>query len=517
MKSIKSHFPLRLVLLLLAAHLSLPALMAQESAFIRYSCMPAAAEGMSGARGHKLPVINTQWDAQRTYPVAVVLVEFSDKSFTAGDPGNGATMGDITDVNERYRRLFSEEGFNRGKGPGCVTDYFVCQSGGLFHPRFDVYGPVTLSGNCKSYGNYGVSGFREALQMAHDSYGIDFSAYDWNNDGQCEHVVFVYAGYGGNENKTEAKGCIWPNTYSFSPLSFNGVSISDYSASPEMWVDGTSCGIGTICHEYSHTLGLPDLYPTAGSEFSVVDEWDLMDGGNYSNDGWCPPSYSAHEKMLLGWKQPEELYAPATIEQMLPVSQDGDTYIVYAANSNEFFLLENRQWSGWDSCTPGHGLLISHVDYSASAWRGNSVNSTSTHHRYEQVHADNLDYNGWEAILHKQDVYVDGHSRYLSGSPYPFISDEVNNTEFTDTSLPPATTYSGTQLLSKPITDIQEFDDGTVTFNFMGGILVDISELQFPQSPTATLYDLQGRRLSSTSPLQPGLVIKNGKKYINQH
>jgi hypothetical protein len=145
------------------------------------------------------------------------------------------------------------------------------------------------------------------------------------------------------------------------------------------------------------------------------------------------------------------------------------------------------------------------------------VNSTSTHHRYEQVHADNLDYNGWEAILHKQDVYVDGHSRYLSGSPYPFISDEVNNTEFTDTSLPPATTYSGTQLLSKPITDIQEFDDGTVTFNFMGGILVDISELQFPQSPTATLYDLQGRRLSSTSPLQPGLVIKNGKKYINQH
>ena len=470
------------------------------------------------AAGCRLPAISTQWDAQRTYPVAVVLVEFADQAFTTGDASNGATMGDIADVNERYRRLFNEEGFNRGHGPGCVADYFVSQSGGLFHPRFDVYGPVKLGGSCKSYGNYGGNGFREALQTADDTYAIDFSAYDWNGDGQAEYVVFVYAGYGGNENKTAAKGCIWPNTYSFAALTLDGVTIANYSASPETWVSGNSCGIGTICHEYSHTLGLPDLYPTAGSEFSVVDEWDLMDGGNFTDGGWCPPCYSTHEKMLLGWRQPQELFAPATIGQMQPMSQGGETYIVRtSSSSDEFFLLENRQWSGWDSCTPGHGLLITHVDYNASAWKGNTVNNTATHHRYEQVHADNLDYNAWEEILNKKNSYVDGHSRYLSGTPYPFVSDEGDNTEFTDTSVPAATTYSGSQLLSKPITDIAEADDGTVSFSFMGGISVGIAPPSTFNPQPSSLYDLQGRRLSPTSCLRTGLVLKNGKKYFIQH
>ena len=464
--------------------------MAQGKRFSHYNCMvPADSPALRAATPRRLPALKTEWDSTRTYPVAVVLMQFADRAFSMADP------------KDFYQRIFNEEGYNEGAGPGCVADYFRQQSCGWFHPRFDILGPVTVKGSYnKGNSTYGSDTFGKAVSQLADSLAIDFSPYDWDGDQWAESIIIVYAGYGGNETSELSEGCIWPNTSTFTTtLTVGEMHLSSYSASAELFTEGKSCGIGTICHEYSHTLGLPDLYPTQGDEYSVCDEWDLMDGGNYADNGWCPPCYSTHAKMLLGWQQPQVLSQPATITDMRPISEGGQAYLVATENPDEFYLLENRQWSGWDQRTPGHGLLVTHVEYSFISWRNNIVNARPNHHRYEYVHADNMDYNQWDDSLQKKNQYIGGHSLYLSTTPYPFVNDTIENRQLTDTSLPAATTYSGTGLLSQPITDITEGADGTISFLFMGGSVSGVSAVINNNEKIINnkVYDLTGRPVAT--------------------
>ena len=512
---------------LLAATLLLTAAtaVAQRHGMLRYNCMPQTEANADGSSPAKAPprklTLKDKWDATRTYPVAVVLVSYSDLGFAAGDPAIGTTLGDISDVRERYDRMFNETGFNRSRGPGCVREYFQEQSGGRFNPRFDVYGPITINATSNSYNGknkYGANNFREAVQQLADTTTADFSVYDWDSDGRAEAIVIVYAGYGGNDSNVENNNYCWPNTNSFTAVEVGGTKVSRFSASAELWYDDRSFGIGTICHEYCHTLGLPDIYPTDGDEYSVCDEWDLMDGGNYSNNGWCPPNLSGHEKMLLGWLTPQELTGPVTIRQMKSIAEGGPVYRISTTDDDEFFLLENRQWNGWDMRSPGHGLLISHIDYDRAAWSANTVNINPAHHRYDLVHADGRDYDAWEDYWIQTygdsvSPYVNHHTMLLSGTPYPYVTDSVCNYALTDSTMPAATTYSGTKLLSKPITDIREDEDGCISFHFMGGDTSGISELPNSEATRQeAAYDLQGRPV--TAPGYRGLVIVGGRKQV---
>ena len=422
---------------------------------------------------HRLSLFNPDlWTHTQDKHSIVVLVEFSDQAFSMENP------------RERYDSIFNRPGYNEGRGVGCVADYFREQSGGLCDITFDVYGPVRVSTKAKEAGTYGGSVLRSALQTLVDSLKADNPTMgegcDWAGNGKAQQVVFVYAGYGGNESAAVCKGCVWPNTSTFSNVTLpSGIKASTYTASAELWSSNRLCGIGTICHEFSHSLGLPDIYPTSNSaeEYSVVDEWDLMDGGNFTNNGWCPCNYTALEKMLLGWQTPVELDSPTTVIDMKAVSEGGETYLVRNTDS-EFYLLENRQWSGWDLRLPGHGLVISHVDYDVSVWRGNTVNNNPTHHRYELVHADNMDYNDWDRYIsaHPEiykdgNPYISGHNNHLCNSPYPFTAEDGTvNCELTDESVPAATLFypndDGLMLMSKPITDITMTDDGLVSFRF---------------------------------------------------
>lgn len=496
----------KVILSLLAATLSLSAA-AQGRPFIRYSCTDqlSPADRPTATGIHRLPAINTQWDATRTYNVPVVLISFADNDFSMEEP------------TDRYNRIFNEEGYNEGKGKGCVADYFRDQSAGLLNMHFDIYGPVKLTKSSKDFDKYGNEAFSEAIKKFAAMPDIDFKKYDWRGNNRVPAVICIFAGMGGNESVDEAQGHIWPNTGTPSTVTAGGVIFSMYSASAEMWSNNKLCGIGTICHEFSHALGLPDLYPTSTSskEFSVVDEWDLMDGGNFINTGWCPPSYSVHEKMLLGWFTPTELTSPTSITNMKPVADGGTAYILRTnASDNEFFLLENRQWKGWDLRTPGHGLLISHVDYNLTAWSGNKVNNDANHHLYDLVHADNLSYADWDNIIGDGSSHTSGHSLYLSGTTYPYVSEgTVVNNAFTDESTPAATTYSGSRLLSKPVTDIIEAEDGTLSFHFMGGTpsaIVDINE----NGNENRMYDLQGRAIVRGNRMHKGIVITAGRKLV---
>ena len=494
-------------------------LLAQQHQFMRGNCMPdsetADSGGPAASRAMRhLPTPKTVWDPERIYPVAVVLVEASDTTFTIENP------------NVFYNSLFNERGFNQGNGMGCVADYFRDQSYGLLNLEFHVYGPVKVSYPMRNSEQYGGSSFREAMRQVITDYPyVDYTLYDWDGNGAVEQVVFVYAGFGGNETAAKAKGCIWPNTGSFGTVTTpDGVRISNYTASAELWsANSKSCGIGTICHEFSHSLGLPDIYPTSSNAgYSVVDEWDLMDGGNFVNYGWCPPNYTPIEKMRLGWLTPTELTEPASIRNLKPSAEGGEIYRI-SHSTSEWLLLENRQQQGWDLGVPGQGLVIYHVNYDLAVWQGNSVNNDKNKRRFQLVNADNLDYDGWDELIGNVYPYKNPNrmnSRYLSTSPYPWSTDSTSfvNNELTDTSVPAATMYypneEGGMLLGKPITNISLSDDGLISFDFCGGDLSAINDIK--HSPLTThpspRYDLLGRRVNGRP--AKGIYIVEGKKVV---
>lgn len=475
---------------------------------LRMSCTPShPQETRTRGSYHMLPEPITNWDAQRTYRQPVVLVTFKDFDFSMSDPAS------------YYNRILNEHGYNEGMGKGSVADYFREQSGGLFNLKFDVYGPfqVDTTATSSKYGSYVM---KNALAQLRATTDADFSVYDWTGDGEVNQMIFIVAGYTGNEKS----GYIWPSTSSCYDKAPGNLPIVMTSISCEKWANDKLCGIGTICHEFAHCLGLPDIYPTTISLFSVVDEWDLMDGGNYTNYGWCPPNFSTMEKLFLGWTTPTELTSATTITGMKPVSEGGETYIIRnSGNENEFYLLENRRQTGWDYGTPGNGLLIFHVDYDYDKWLNNDVNISASHFRYDLFHADNKDYMIWDPNNNGKDpnkwTNADERlrNRYLSTSPYPYtepVSLNVNQ-ELTDESVPASTlfktTAEGTNFMSKPITNIKIASDGTVSFDFMKKATGIQDMLQ--ESQGEVWYDLHGRQLPEP-PRQSGIYIirqQNGK------
>ena len=446
--------------------------MAQGLQMVKGDCTPPA-EGVSGHRAaaRRLPAINTNWNAQKSYKQLVVLFSFRDTDFQHDD------------ANDYYNRLFNEPGYHERSGNGCVADYFRDQSNGLFNLDFDVYGPFKVDTLAQPYQNptsktknYGYWMMKDATRQLLEAYPrIDYSQYDWNGDGTIEQVIYIYAGVSGN---TGVYGHIWPNTSAFGAIATpDGMTISNYTTSSELLGTNIFSGIGTICHEYCHSLGLPDIYPTSSDAgYSICDEWDLMDGGNFINLGWCPPNLTPLEKMLLGWLTPTELNEPTTISDLKPVADGGEVYQVKHTDT-EYLLIENRQQNGWDAGAPGAGLVVWHINYLASYWRSNTVNNTAGKPNFHLVHADNIDYDGWEALVgkakHKNKAYM--NSLLLSTSPYPWTTDSTDfvNNQLTDTSVPAATMYNanaeGSTLLGKPITNITMTTDGLVSFDFMGG------------------------------------------------
>lgn len=504
-------------LLCLSFFAFLPCLLSAQT-IVKGGCMPdLEVNAPQGRRVQKrLPTINQTWDSTRIYKQLVVLLQFKGDS----------TYFKTEKPRELYDSLFNVPGYHQRNGAGCVADYFKCQSNGLFNLEFDVYGPYTVPQKSQSENpnyktrNYGKDALAEATQLfLADHPEIDYSQYDWNGNGYMNQILFVYAGYTGNMSSEKSYGHIWPHTSRCDSTitTPDKIKISDYTASAELWVNDTSCGIGTICHEFSHSLGLPDIYPTNGWLYSAVDEWDLMDGGNFTNYGWCPPNYSPQEKMAMGWLKPIELTEPASIIGLKSIADEGEIYIIKHTDE-EYYLLENRQWKGFDYALPGKGLLIWHILYRPNEWSSNTPNNTNGELHYELVNADNMKYADWDNLLKirgAKSAYLEKnrlHNLHFSTSAYPWTTDstEMVNDSLTNFSIPAAKMITqneaGDSLLSKPITNISMSPDGLISFNFMGGdpAILGVKE-HFTDRKVALYYDFSGRLLQRTA--RRGLFI----------
>ena len=326
----------------------------------------------------------------------VILIDFTDKSFASADP------------QAFYTEMFSTENFTGFHDPitnrdvtclGSVRDYFKDQSNGVFSPPFDVYGPYTSTRKASECNSNATAIFSSALKKAHDE-GVDFSQYDNNNDGNVDMVYFLVAGYSAASNG-ESTGYLWPHAsdLSWRRINYDGKWIGRYASSTELygWENTPSTvtveGIGTVCHEFSHVLGLPDTYDTdygsSGGESHHPGEWDLMAGGADFNYGRTPVGYTLYERYAIGWAHPKTITTTGNYSlEAIITSRDG--YILRTPVENEFFTLENRQRTSWDAYLPGHGLVVTRIDSTnLSVWYNNKVNCTPSHNYVEMLRAGN--------------------------------------------------------------------------------------------------------------------------------
>ena len=327
----------------------------------------------------------------------VILINYTDKQFNL--PDANAFYDDMLNT-ENYTGFMFEGRMQYC--PGSVRDYFYDNSMGAFNPHFDVYGPVNVDYTCttpQSTSNADVV-FKAALDSIDNE--VDFNQYDTDGDGFVDMVFFIVAGYsasyGGNNSDY-----LWPHKYYlFGPgwqfYQYDDVYIGTYACSTEIYgweAYGYTmpAGIGTITHEFSHVLGLPDFYDTdygTGGQSNHPDEWDVMAGGSHVYYGRVPVGYSIFERYALGWANPIEITTPGDYT-LQNVTTHNEGYILRTPVEHEYFIMENRQQKGkWDQALPGHGMLVARVDSTnPDVWWGNSVNDDPRHNYYEIVRAGN--------------------------------------------------------------------------------------------------------------------------------
>lgn len=358
----------------------------------------------------------------------VILANFTDATF---ETSKAEMDSMLTAVN--YTRNYSYT--YRGKtykisSQGSARQYFEDASFGQYDLQLDVVGPVTVSNKYSYYGQNNSAGqdkqaekmIEEACKLADTECGVDFSQYDNDGDGYVDFVFVIYAGYG--EADGGASTTIWPHAWNLYSAAgrrceLDGKVVDLYACGNELdYYSKTHTGIGTFTHEFSHVLGLPDMYITNNANHTTLNEWDIMDYGPYNNDGNTPPTYSAYERFFMGWLQPRLITEPENVvlkdlkesnEALLISSTDEHNLVGNDPNPTTFFLVENRQQEGWDKSLPGHGMMLTKIQYSYSKWNQNIVNNTKSKMGVDIIEADGKTNNYGKAT----DLFPAGASQYL--------------------------------------------------------------------------------------------------------
>lgn len=325
------------------------------------------------------------------HKVFVLLAEFADLKFQY--------------TRDDFVNLLTQEGYSDNGATGSALDYFKAQFGDSEEFEFEVSPIVTLSQNFAYYGENSADGYdkrpgeliTEGCALCDEA--VDFSQFDTDEDGIIDIVFAFYAG--GDEAHGVSEDHIWSHqsVISKSAVTVDGVRPGKYAVTSELYGLGTDfTRIGTFCHEYSHCLGLMDLYDTdyeqsGGLSTGVWGSISIMDSGNYNNEARTPPNYTAVELDALGIGSVEPL---GLSEYTLDPISSGQKYYKYSVDDDgEYFLVEARQSTGWDKYIGGSGLLVYHIDRSqgpagfstrygreltaAERWMAGEVNSNPAH------------------------------------------------------------------------------------------------------------------------------------------
>ncbi|WP_025002041.1 M6 family metalloprotease domain-containing protein [Prevotella dentasini] len=459
----------------------------------------------------------------------VILISFADNDFTIENP------------REQFLDMCNTVGYSKHGAVGSVHDYFSDSSNGALNLTFDVVGPYKAAYNMSFYGknnDYNVRTLiKEAVRKAYAD-GLDFTPYDWDEDGFVDQVYVVYAGY--NEAQGAPEYTIWPHesvlgygTGYDNTVTVGNKRVNTYACGSELAGSGSGStprldGLGTLCHEYSHCLGLPDFYDTSYKSKGAdkanygMFVWDIMDQGPYNGNGFLPPAYTGYERNFCGWLTYRELdpSKPCKVEGMKSVAAGGEVYqIKNPYNDSEYFLLETREASTkWDKglkdflqfSTAG-GMLITHLTYVPSRFSTNKVNAGSSYQCFTPVLADNDPNNRYKngGMLNPGGIRTD-----LWGTANHFELSTTTTPAF-DFNLSELGTFNG------HLTEIT-FKNKQCSFVWMGGTQsweeanpAGIAGVNVLTVKDEKVYNLNGQYVgTSLDGLQKGIYIQNGKKVV---
>ncbi len=449
----------------------------------------------------------------------VILAEFQDTTFTIQDTKEIFTNyltneGHFTDT--RYGQDLNYKG---------VRGYFKDCSYGQFTPEFDVVGPIKLPKEQTYYGegDDNIEALMEDACSAIDSI-VDFADYDANNDGMVDLVYIIYAGHSANYRGNKVSN-IWPksgtvnisNTYDGKRICRYGVS-NELNGSEKISKNKKKInGIGLFCHEFSHTLGLPDIYayktPAEDQDDQGMEFWDLMDGGTEVRGGRVPASYLAWEREVMGWIKIDELKNDSSIENLKSIDNGGKAYkIVNPNNSNEYIVLQSIQkgpwYQGWRDGTYGKGLLAYRISYPSNKVNVfDFPNNVKGKPRVIPIPADGKILAAKNATSYLE--YINQHN----GDLYPYNRiDYISGFKMFDGSI-----------LEKSIVNIKENDGGDsnnnyVNFEFKNGLVptgIQLPSIFERSTSDNRIYTLDGRYVGTDASILPhGIYIQNNKKFV---
>ena len=449
----------------------------------------------------------------------VILAEFQDTTFTIQDTKEIFTNyltneGHFTDT--RYGQDLNYKG---------VRGYFKDCSYGQFTPEFDVVGPIKLPKEQTYYGegDDNIEALMEDACSAIDSI-VDFADYDANNDGMVDLVYIIYAGHSANYRGNKVSN-IWPksgtvnisNTYDGKRICRYGVS-NELNGSEKISKNKKKInGIGLFCHEFSHTLGLPDIYayktPAEDQDDQGMEFWDLMDGGTEVRGGRVPASYLAWEREVMGWIKIDELKNDSSIENLKSIDNGGKAYkIVNPNNSNEYIVLQSIQkgpwYQGWRDGTYGKGLLAYRISYPSNKVNVfDFPNNVKGKPRVIPIPADGKILAAKNATSYLE--YINQHN----GDLYPYNRiDYISGFKMFDGSI-----------LEKSIVNIKENDGGDsnnnyVNFEFKNGLVptgIQLPSIFERRTSDNRIYTLDGRYVGTDASILPhGIYILNNKKFV---
>lgn len=386
-------------------------------------------------------------------------------------------LAEYADVKFRHTRqefadMLTQQGYSVGGATGCAKEYFDNQFKGMFNFEFMVSEIVTLNGVRAYYGGNTFSGsdkkpaemIVEACKLADEE--VDYTLYDDDSDGYVDNVFVFFAGEDEADDPDNNADCIWSHAWyitsgaKLDELVLDGKMIDQYACTSELMPGDAMAGIGTFCHEFSHTLNLPDLYDT---DYDASGGWaggmwgstSLMDGGNMNNNCNTPPYYNAIEREIIGLSEPILIEQNGTIT-LEPIHDNGQYYRLDTDNPNEYYLFECRSNEGWDEYIGGSGLLVYHIDKSSpKVWEYNTVNVRPSHQYADLIEADG-----------RTNTLTDNNYFDLMGNVYDIFFPYSKTNSLTAESNPGLKFWSGNKC-EISITNIKR-DGRNITFSVSG-------------------------------------------------
>ena len=400
--------------------------------------------------------------ATGNYKLLVILSQFPEGVFM----GTNYNARPMTKTPDDFELLLNQIKYTNAAGVvGSMKDYYLETSYNKLDVQCSIVGPYTLPNPAQFYAyepspgvdsNYVVFA-RHSLTEAYNN-GVDFSQFVTTGN----TIPSVYMIYAGHDKSNGCSNCIWAHAQQGFSYNYQGFLFRAYACSSEMSgaAGSTMAGIGTICHEFGHALGVPDFYDTnyaTGGDYDGTGYWDVMASGAHLNNGHTPSTHNPRSKVeTLKWATAHELTTPQKVT--IPVGRvyENAYFKINTPVSGQYFIIENKKKEGFDAYVYGENLLIYRC---TEPYTQQSGNQTSPQRFYPVAANAPVAVPAWGANAKSQYGNINS-----SSTPWPGT---LNKTAFTNTTIPGMITWDG-QPVNKPISNIQVHGD-YITFDFMGG------------------------------------------------